>query len=174
MPSEPWLHPGIEVRESEIHGRGLFATGSLDAGLVVVRLGGRLVGTEGLRELFARATMDAYVDTVTIEEDQHLVLPAGTPVHYGNHCCDPTMWHVDRYDIALRRPVGPGGELTIDYATQTGLADWTMRCACATALCRGVVTGEDWRRPELQKRYAGHWLPALAARIAAEQVTDPP
>ena len=83
------------------------------------------------------------------------------------------MWHVDRYDIALRRPVGPGGELTIDYATQTGLADWTMRCACATALCRGVVTGEDWRRPELQERYAGHWLPTLAARIAAEQVTDP-
>ena len=77
MPSEPWLHPGIEVRESEIHGRGLFATGSLDAGLVVVRLGGRLVGTEELRELFALATMDAYVDTVTFEEDQHLVLPAG-------------------------------------------------------------------------------------------------
>ena len=173
MPSQPWLHPDVEVRGSRSTDRGLFATGPLDAGLVVVRLGGRLVGTEELRELMARAAVETYVDTVTIEEDQHLVLPAGTPVHYGNHCCDPTMWHVDRYDIALRRPVGPGGELTIDYATQTGLADWTMSARAPPRCVVGVVTGEDWRRPELQDRYAGHWLPALAARIAAEQVTDP-
>ena len=41
-----------------------------------------------------------------------------------------------------------------------------MRCDCGAADCRGVVTSEDWRRPDLQARYAGHWVPALAARIA--------
>ena len=165
MPSEAWLHPDIEVRESEIHGRGLFAIGSLDAGLVVVRLGGRLVGTEELRGLIARATMDAYVDTVTIEEDQHLVLPAGTPVHYGNHCCDPTMWHVGPFEVATRRAVGADEELTIDYATNSGDATFTMDCTCGAMLCRGTITAQDWRRPELQERYAGHWIPALAELI---------
>jgi hypothetical protein len=116
-----------------------------------------------LRALIAAADADPgapYVDTVTIAEDQHLVLPVGTPVHYGNHSCDPTMWHVDRLAIATRHHVAAGEELTIDYATQSGLTGWSMTCACGTASCRGVVTAEDWRRPELQERYAGHWLTA--------------
>jgi hypothetical protein len=27
----------------------------------------------------------------------HLVLPPDTLIHYGNHSCDPTMWHVGPY-----------------------------------------------------------------------------
>ncbi len=94
-------------------------------------------------------------------------------MHHGNHSCDPTMWHVDRFAITTRRRLAAGAELTIDYATQSGLSGWSITCACGTASCRGVVTGEDWRRPELQQRYAGHWLPALAGRIGALRLTDP-
>ncbi|MEU7875338.1 hypothetical protein [Dactylosporangium sp. NPDC049140] len=36
----------------------------------------------------------------------------------------------------------------------------------------GVVTGDDWRRPELQARYGGHWVPALLARIRAQDSSD--
>jgi hypothetical protein len=161
IPPEPWLHPDVEVRASRIDGQGLFARVPLDAGVVVVRLGGRLVGTDELRALIAAADADPdmpYVDTATIAADRHLVLPSDTPVHFGNHSCDPTMWHVDQFAIATRHRVAAGDELTVDYATQSGLAGWSMTCACGTALCRGVVTAEDWRRPELQERYAGHWL----------------
>ena len=31
--------------------------------------------------------------------------------------------------------------------------------------CRERITGEDWRRPELQKRYAGHFLPYIERRF---------
>lgn len=143
-PSEPRLHPDVEVRASPIDGQGLFATASLDTGVVVVRLGGRVVGTDELRALIAAVDADPdapYVDTVTIAGDRHLVLPPGTPVHYGNHSCDPTIWHIDPFAIATRHPVAAGDELTIDYATQSGLAGWSMICACGTASCRGVVTG---------------------------------
>jgi hypothetical protein len=34
-------------------------------------------------------------------------------------------------------------------------------------LCRGRVTGEDWRNPELWERYAGHFSPYLERRIKA-------
>jgi hypothetical protein len=145
VPSEPWLHPDVEVRASPIDGHGLFATASLDAGVVVVRLGGRVVGTDELRSLIAAADADAdaaYVDTVTIAADRHLVLPSGTPVHYGNHSCDPTMWHIDQFAIATRHRVAAGDELTVDYATQSGLAGWSMTCACGAPSCRGVVTGD--------------------------------
>ncbi len=32
-------------------------------------------------------------------------------------------------------------------------------------LCRTVIRGNDWRRPELQLRYAGHFATFLEARI---------
>ena len=38
---------------------------------------------------------------------------------------------------------------------------------CGSPLCRGVVTGEDWRRPELQARYGDHWIPALLRKQRA-------
>lgn len=28
----------------------------------------------------------------------------------------------------------------------------------------GLVTGEDWQRPELQERYGDHWIPLLLKR----------
>jgi hypothetical protein len=132
---------------------------------VVIRLGGRLMSTSELDELL-RAS-ERYIDTLTVFEDAHLVLPSGTPVHYGNHSCDPTVWHVGPYEIATRRRVEAGEELTIDYATHTGVADFSMLCRCRADGCRGVVTGQDWRRADLQARYAGHWVPSLAARIGA-------
>jgi hypothetical protein len=154
----------IVVKDSAIAGRGLFANQDLTEGAVVIRVGGTLVGTEELRALIE--TSDHYVDTLTVFEDVHLVLPAATTVHYGNHSCDPNLWHVGPYEIATRRPVRAGEELTLDYATQTGASGFSLPCRCGTADCRGEVTSEDWRRADLQARYAGHWVPALAARVA--------
>jgi hypothetical protein len=158
------VHDAIVVGDSAIAGQGLFAATALDEGTVALRVGGRLVGTEELRRLIE--TSEHYVDTLTVFEDVHLVLPTGTTVHYGNHSCDPNLWHVGPYDIATRRPVRAGEELTVDYATQTGAPGFTMPCRCGAADCRGEVTSEDWRRADLRARYAGHWVPALAGRIA--------
>ncbi len=33
------------------------------------------------------------------------------------------------------------------------------------SLCRGRVTGQDWRRPELQARYGDEFLPHLRRRM---------
>ncbi len=166
-PAECWIHQAIEVRPSPIEGHGLFATAPLPVGTVVMRLGGRLVTTVELRALIAAADEPGgvYVDTITVGEDRHLVMPPKQDVHYGNHSCDPTAWHLDAYTIGLRRAVAAGEEITVDYATQSGLPGWTMECRCGSPSCRGTLTGDDWRRPELQQRYGEHWVPLLRSRI---------
>jgi hypothetical protein len=85
--------------------------------------------------------------------------------HCANHSCDPSAWHVGPFEVATRRTVDAGQELTIDYATNSGDPSFTMDCTCGSPLCRRVVTGHDWRLPELQDRYAGHWIPALDTLI---------
>ena len=58
-------------------------------------------------------------------------------------------------------------ELTNDYATSTAEPAFTMNCACGSPLCRGTVTGDDWRRRELQRRYAGWFSRYLSDRIGS-------
>jgi hypothetical protein len=154
----------LAVRRSPIEGRGLFFTHHLAAGTTVVRLGGRLVTSEELDRLVGEAEGDPtapYVDTITVHEDRHLVLPPGTPVHFGNHSCDPTLWLVGPLELATRRSVAAGEEATIDYGTISGAAGFTMPCRCGATVCRGQVTSTDWRLADLQERYQGHWAPAL-------------
>ncbi len=134
----------------------------------MLRLGGRLVTSAELDRLIAAAGRDpdaSYVDTVMIYENAHLVLPPATIVHFGNHSCDPNLWHVDSYELAARRDVRAGEELTLDYGTNSGADGFAMECRCGSAHCRGWVTSDDWRRPELQVRYKDHWTPALQQRI---------
>jgi hypothetical protein len=162
-PRVPWVCESVIVSDSAIAGRGMFTNQALEPGRVVLRLGGRLVSTEELARLLQHS--GRYVDTVTVFEDVHLVLPSGTTVHYGNHSCEPNLWHVGPYEIATRRRIGAGEELTMDYGTQSGAPGFSMKCQCGARQCRGVVTSEDWGRPDLRARYAGHWVPALEERI---------
>ena len=157
------MHESVIVSDSAIAGRGLFSNQALAPGQVVLRLGGRLVSTAELARLLDES--DRYVDTLTILEDVHLVLPSATTLHYGNHSCDPNLWHVGPYEIAARRWIEAGEELTIDYGTQSGAPGFSMACACRATQCRAVVSSEDWRRSDLQARYAGHWVPVLEERI---------
>jgi uncharacterized protein len=169
-PADVWVDDRLVVRSSRIEGRGLFAAEDIPAGTTLVRLGGHLVSSTELAELIAKADADPdtpYVDTTTVYADAHLVMPAGTKVHFGNHSCDPNTWHVGAYHIAARRDIRAGDEVTIDYGTTSGAPGFSMICNCGSDLCRHEVTSDDWSRVELQARYGDHWVPALWERIRA-------
>ena len=153
-----WLHPDVEVRRSAIEGSGLFAVRPIPADTVVARLTGRVVSTAELRQLLDAAT--EYVDTIGIDDDRHLILEPGQPVHFGNHSCAPTIWHVDAHTLATRRDLAAGAELTVDYASQTTEPGFRMDCRCGTENCRRVITGDDWRTVDFE----GHAVPAVLRR----------
>ncbi|MCU1359158.1 MAG: nuclear protein [Ilumatobacteraceae bacterium] len=167
-PSDVWVDDRVVVHASSIEGSGLFATADIRAGTTVLRLGGRLVTSAELDDLFAAAEHDpdpVYIDTFTIYEDAHVVLPPGTTAHFGNHSCDPSLWHSGPYEFVTRRDVSAGDELTLDYGTISGADGFMMECACGARMCRGRITSDHWRLPQLQQRYDGHWAPALQQRI---------
>ena len=97
--------------------------------------------------------------------------PVQTPDRGGpiDHSCDSNLWLNDEVTIAARRDIAAGDELTLDYALMTSDPTWRLdrRCQCGTAACRHIVTGDDWRLPEAQQRYMGHFAPFLNDRIAS-------
>ena len=70
-------------------------------------------------------------------------------------------------------PIGAGEELTIDYAMIDGDPDDRMECRCGTPACRGVVSGGDWRRPDLQARYGDFSSWYLLERIRRHADGEP-
>lgn len=83
-----------------------------------------------------------------------------------NHSCDPSLvWEGEQ--LVAFRDVAAGEELTVDYATTTTDPDLLVRCHCETYRCRQMVTGDDWRIPEVQRRYAGHFAPEVQRAIDA-------
>jgi SET domain-containing protein len=162
---ECWLDPRLEIRASPIEGRGLVANEPITVGEAVERLGGILVTDDELGRMLESAT--SYVDSVSVYDGVNLLLPAGSPVHFGNHSCEPTLWWVDPFTLVARIEIGAGGEVTVDYGTLTDDPDFRMECNCGAELCRGEVTGCDWQRHDLQQRYGDHWVPVLRRRIAS-------
>lgn len=164
-PTECWLSPAAHLGPSPIHGGGLFAATRINAGDLVMRLGGKVIDDATLAALADGA--EPY-DSLTVAPGAHLLIDSTHPVRYGNHSCDPNIWHAnaDATAVIARRDIRPGEELTIDYATHTGVQTWFMACRCTSPRCRGTVTGSDWRLPHLQRAYGDHWSPALLDRIS--------
>ena len=160
--------PTAPVRPSPVAGSGLFTTVDLPAGTVVSRLGGRLVSTIELAAVMS--STDAYVDSIVVDEDCHLLLTPGSKNRFGNHGCDPNLGWVDEYSLAAMVDVLAGRELLTDYAMSTADPDYVLRCHCESYRCRQMVAGDDWRIPQLQVRYRGWWVPyvqTLVDRLSA-------
>lgn len=159
-----WISPKARKgAPSAIAGRGLFALADIATGEVVAVKGGHVVDTEALAGLSEHLQNSE----IQIAEGLHLVALAEAeyePVMlFVNHSCEPNLGFRGNVVLAAMRDVAAGEELTTDYCLFDTPAG-PMACACGTPSCRKTVTGDDWRRPELQARYAGWFSTYLADR----------
>jgi hypothetical protein len=40
-----------------------------------------------------------------------------------------------------------------------------MKCECGASVCRGFITGDDYKLKELQNRYGEHFMPFILKKI---------
>lgn len=83
---------------------------------------------------------------------------------FSNHSCEPNIGLQGQIVFVAMRDIAAGEELTHDWA-MTDDDDSEMECRCGRDACRKVVTGQDWRKPELQQRYGDYMSAYLLARI---------
>jgi len=156
--------PKTEVRESRIHGRGLFAKAAIAQGEIVAVKGGYIVSketwTELERELGSaeiQIAEDLFIAPVQKDHREGCML-------YSNHSCEPNIGIQGQIVFAAMRDIPAGEELTHDWAT-TDDQDYEVECHCGTRSCRGVITGKDWMRKDLQEKYKGWFCWFLQRKI---------
>ena len=82
-----------------------------------------------------------------------------------NHSCEPNVGFAGNIVLVAMRNIGPGEELTTDYALFDDY-DGMMGCQCATPSCRGTIGGRDWQQPDLQRKYGSYFSSYLLHRLA--------
>ena len=158
--------PKTEVRASKIHGRGLFAIAEIAKDEMIAVKGGHIVDRKTLREKITRS-----LGPVEIQIDDDLFIAPATEeerelsMFYSNHSCDPNLGVRGEIIFVAMRDICAGEELTHDWA-MTDDDDYSIECNCGAPDCRKTLTGKDWQRPDLQKRYVGYFSAYLARKIA--------
>jgi uncharacterized protein len=161
-----WRSPKTEVRESHIHGKGLFATAEIAKDEIVAVKGGHIITRAQLRDINAR------LGPVEIQVDDDLFVAPVTPgerdgsMLYSNHSCDPNLGVRGNIVFVAMRNIRAREELTHDWC-MTDNDNYEVACKCGSPICRGMLRGNDWQKLELQKRYAGYFSVYLKRKIIA-------
>lgn len=161
---QSWLIPAAVVRDAGGKGLGVFATERIPARTTVAGFGGHVC--DGAQ--FAALSDELRTHAIQVDEDLYLVsAPPLDPADYVNHSCEPNCGIVGSLLVVAMRDIEVGEEVCFDYAMSDTDPYDEFLCACGTPSCRGLVTGSDWQRPELQVAYSGYFSAYIGQRIAA-------
>jgi len=150
-----YISPKAAVQASPIHGRGLFAKAPIAKGEIVCIKGGHIFNRETLREV------QKTLGSAEIQIDENLFIGPLTEgeregsMIFSNHSCDPNLGVQGQIVFVAMRDIQAGEELTHDWA-MTDDDDYEMACDCGAPHCRKVITGQDWRRRDLQEKYGDY------------------
>lgn len=164
-----YFSPKTEKRLSGIDGRGLFAREPIQMGEVVVLKGGYVMSRAQRDEVQLhigpaeiQITEDLFIGPVTQAERE------GGMIHI-NHSCAPNIGVQGQIAFVAMRDIAADEELTIDYAL-TDDDSYEMECNCGSALCRKVITGQDWARKDVQSRYDGYFSWFIQRRLDTQRM----
>lgn len=138
------------VRNSAIHGRGVFATRTIRKGAEIIEYRGQRTTWEIGSERQGQDPSDPF-HTFLFELDDGRVIDAtvrGNAARWINHSCDPNCEAIEDDDgrvfIHARKTIRAGEELAYDYRLHIeGRITKEMReayaCRCGTRRCRGSL-----------------------------------
>ena len=153
MPEARKIHRRIAVRNSPIHGRGVFALRKIPKGTRIIEYKGQLITDKEADRRYSRLHENS-PHTMLFSIEGGLVIDAtrrGNSARWINHSCAPNCEIEEeghRVFIDARRDIGPGEELTYDYNLQIGekhtkKAQREHACFCRARRCRGTMLGEE-------------------------------
>ena len=180
MGREPTTSKYIEVRESEIHGTGVFAKTKVPKGKKVIEyVGEKITKKESERRSIALIEKNqgsetdgaVYIFEVNKRYDIDGNIPENT-ARFINHSCDPNCEPdviKNRVWLISKRKIKEGEELSYNYGFDLdGYEDHT--CKCGAKKCVGYITAEDnW--PKLKKKLAKKRKKAEKAKKKAAKKT---
>lgn len=157
-----FISPKINIRQSQIHGVGMFPVEPIVKGEIVFIHGGHIVSKENLfySEIISSYLPlgdDYFIGATNKDEEKDVEL-------FVNHSCDPNCGVRGEISFVALRDILIGEELTIDYAMVDN-EEYKFNCNCNLMNCRKEITGFDWKIIGLREKYKGFFARYLSDKI---------
>jgi hypothetical protein len=156
--------PKIEVREDSLEGRGVIALQDIARDEIVAIKAGHVVTADEIERItaevgdFALQIDDGfYISPRSADEVDDMTV-------FINHSCDPNIGFRGQVVYVAMREIKAGEELCHDYSMERS-DNYALDCRCGSSRCRGKVTGQDWKLPELQQLYGKYFSIYLCNKI---------
>jgi len=161
-----YISPKVKSRKSKI-GKGLFAIKEIHKGELIIdftHAPGKLVTTKEADRLYEKG------NDYMIQVDENIFFAASNKREiedsdFINHSCNPNSGIKVSLKIVAMRDIKRGEEITMDYAMCES-SEFSIKCLCGSPRCRKVITGNDWKEKELQRKYKGYFSYYLQKKIA--------
>jgi hypothetical protein len=160
-----WMSPKLEAGPFHHKGGcGVIALQPIKKGELLALWGGRVITEAELDPDMPQFTQRV----IQVEKGLYLCDPLqNDPSNCFNHSCDPNAGMSGQIGLVSMRDIAQREEITLDYAMCDDTDYDEFDCVCGSPNCREHVSGHDWMRPELQKKYTGYFSPYLQRRIDA-------
>lgn len=167
---QPYISPKIEQKNSSIHGQGLFCKPNavIKKNEIIIIKG----GYELHRSEMSSNLIDSYLpigDDLFLaarNKDEELCVKL-----FINHSCTPNVGMLNAKTFIALRNIKSGEEITMDYAFVDN-EEYSFACHCGNPNCRQTITGFDWKRDELQKKYFRYFSPYLRDKIKKNRISS--
>jgi hypothetical protein len=174
------LRRKFSVRQSPVHGKGVFATRPVPVGELICECKGKHIGWEEALRRHPRDPSQLNHAFYSDSGDDTVIDGAvgSNSVRWINHSCAPNCEaknHDGRIFIRTIRPIAAGEELGIDYALigekrHTRKLRLQYACHCGASNCRGTMLAKRRKRPA-SKPPATVTMGSLADRSPVTQIT---
>jgi hypothetical protein len=159
--------PGLRVVDDESIGHFVVSDTPIESGeTIVIWAGAEITLVEALA-----LTPKEQDYLLQVDDDCFLLAPLDElcTADFINHSCEPNCGFSNSVTLVAMRPIRAGEVLTFDYAMCDTNPFVAFDCLCRSASCRGRFTGDDWKDPALQRRYAGWFAPHVQRLIDQNQ-----
>jgi len=163
MPTS-YLSPKTKIKKSRIEGYGLFTVKSIRKEEIVAIKGGHILDKKTLWRVedkieasYIQIDDNFYIGAIKKSEIRNNKM-------FINHSCEPNLGIRGQVTFVAMRGIKAGEELTYDWAMEENDPEKT-KCNCGTKNCRKILTGVDWKKQKLQKRYRGYFSAYIQSKI---------
>lgn len=187
-----WINPKLEIKEIFKYGReirpkfvkgkklykntgktgkGVFVKKNIRKGDILLIMGGYILTIKDENNLKGNIA-DKPIEisenfSIGPRNNSDLLL---MPQHYINHSCNPNAGFKGQIFMVAIKNIRKGEEIVYDYSmvmhpNNRSDSYFKIKCLCGDKKCRKYITEDDWKIPELQKKYDGYFQYFLQEKI---------
>lgn len=163
-----WLNPKVEVRNSKIGGKGSFAKVNINKGDLLLVLSGYVMRLNEEEKLPGGLGDNG----IQVTENLSLCVSKKSElggINFFNHSCNPNAGIKGQIFLVAMRDIKKGEEVVFDYAMtlcrSKNAKPYKLKCLCGKKDCRGIITDNDWKDKNLQKKYKGYFQYFIQEKI---------